>query len=415
MLKNKEKNKKKIVVHDIGELLTLSGAKKKAGRNITEKDLSPIPKAAFVIDHGKIEWMGKESHLPKSYIDASSVSLGGATVLPAFIEAHTHLLFGGDRSDEFERRNQGATYQEIAAQGGGILSTVRKTRKTSLEDLIVLGQKRVHEFLKQGVTTIEVKSGYGLSRGQEIKMLKAAQSLKKGRIVTTFLGAHAVGPEKKSSDDHLEEMMEVIPYIAKHKLALRVDIFIEKGYFNASQAKAYFQQAQKYGLERVAHCDQLSSQGGSVLAMQYQARSIDHLVYITHKEIEQLARSETVAVLLPGADFYLKLPFPPARLMIQKGVRVALASDFNPGSCPTQDISFIGVLARLEMKMSLPEVITAYTLNAAYALGLEKVLGTLEIGKAADFVVLEDSWSQLFYKVGKMPVREVWTHGERAY
>lgn len=400
------------IFRGIGSLFTLQGAALKKGRKITEADLSIINNACLVCDSGLIKWVGRRQDLPRSLARASvrDIDCAGATVLPAFVESHTHLVFAGSRSAEFEMRNCGFSYQQIAERGGGIISTVNKTRKTSLDELVAVAQKRVDEFVRQGVTAIEIKSGYALDEKNEIKMLKAAAQLKHARIIPTFLGAHALPPEYKGNPEGYIEFLitKILPKIARAKLAKRVDMFIESGYFNCDHAKAFFGAAQQLGFAISAHVEQLTYSGGTSFSLGIGAQSVDHVVQIKDLEIEALANSQSTAVLLPGADFYLKMAYPPARRLIDAGARVALASDFNPGTCPTQDISFIGLLARMNMQMSLPEVLTAYTLNAAYALGLENEVGSLEPGKIADFIVLDDEWTKLFYEVGHSPVCEVW-------
>lgn len=404
-----------LIVKNIETLLTLKGAANKKGRKITESDLGIITNAALVIENGKIVWLGSQVDLPKSYAKENfkEVSAENKTVMPGFVECHTHLVFAGDRSQEFELRNQGVSYSQIAAQGGGILSTVRATREVSVEDLKLVSQKRVNSFVKQGVTTLEIKSGYGLNLQAEIKQLEVAKGLQGPRVVTTFLGAHAKPPEFENYESYLQEVLQTfLPEIKKRNLAQRVDIFIEKGFFAAPMAESYLRAAQEMGFKITIHADQLSLSGGSELASKLKAQSADHVICVGDSEIAALQKSETVAVLLPTADFYLKCSYPPARKLIEAGVTVALATDFNPGTSPTQDLSFVGMLARLEMKMTLPEVISAYTVGAAQALGLQNEIGSLEVGKNADFIFLDSEWSELFYKIGDLDVSQTFVSGE---
>jgi len=403
-----------IVVTGISELLTLKGVAKKRGRKVEESDLGVIKDAALIVDQGQIQWVGPRRRL--KLVKGRKVDLGGRTVLPGFVECHTHTVFAGDRSDEFEQRVQGLTYQQIAEQGGGILSTVKATRKASAEELRSLTQDRVNVFVKQGVTTLEIKSGYGLDLKNEVKCLSLLSKLKGPSIVGTFLGAHALPPEFSSAQDYVEYLIKtVLPKIAGIERVERVDAFVEKGYFSPDQIKRLFGSARVLGLKPVVHADQLTLSGGTELALAAQALSADHLVQINKSLISELGNSSTVAVLLPAADFYLHLSYPPARTLLDAGTRVALATDFNPGSSPTQDLSFVGVLARLHMNMRLHEVITAYTYSAAAALGRERELGALLPGRRADFVVIDGGWRELFYQVGHHPVTQVWRDGRKIW
>lgn len=401
-------------------LLTFAGAAKKQGRRINGEDLGAIPKAAMVARAGRIVWVGPERRLPKALLAdlikkprrTREVDLRGSLVLPGFIDCHTHFLFAGNRADEFEQRNRGASYQEIAARGGGILSTVRATRGATAAGLARVAQERVESYLRQGVTTVEVKSGYGLDLSTETKMLQVAGRLKRARIVRTYLGPHAVPPEFSSAAAYLEQIIaHDLPVIKKKKLASRVDIFVEDGYFNAELARTYLRRAKELGFDLVVHAEQLSHSGGARVAVEFGARSAEHLIHIDKHDIQALAASELSCVLLPAADLYLRCPYPPARALLDAGARVALATDFNPGSSPTQNLSLVGVLARLEMRMTLPETLVALTVGPAFALGLEASLGSLETGKLCDFSALNGSWQDLFYSIGEMPIRGVWREG----
>ena len=399
------------VFKNIGTLLSLEDAAMKQGRQILEEDLSITSKAAMLVENGKIAWVGPQKSLPKTKgRKPKEVDLKGATVIPGLVECHTHSLFAGSRSEEFEMRLQGVSYQEIAKRGGGILSTMRATREASVMNLKQLTQKRVDGFARQGVTTLEIKTGYALDEKNEIKSLKTIRSLQGPRIVPTFLGAHSVPPEFSKAQDYLKYLQGFLP--AVRKLTDRLDIWIEKGFFEKEFSKAYLEKAKELGFQITIHADQLTLCGGAELAVELQALSADHVIQLQGREIELMAKSATTAVLLPMADLYMKCAYPPARDLIDAGARVALATDFNPGSCPSQDLALVGLLARLEMKMSLPEVIAAYTVGAAHALGLEENIGSLEAGKSADFVCLNDDWSRLFYSAGEMPIAKVFKQGQ---
>lgn len=409
--------------HDINEILTLTGAAQKGARCVQESDLGLIRDGAILEDSGRIVWIGrkkdaqremrkltqKDPSLRKKMNRLKEVSLSVGCVLPAFTECHTHLVFAGDRRDEFEMRNQGKTYQEIAAKGGGIRSTVRATRKAKSSDLLKLAENRAKDFLRQGVTTVEIKSGYGLTERDEIKILEVASQIRSVRTIRTYLGPHAI-PEGRKADEYLNEIIEkTLPKIKKKKLASRVDMFVEQNYYTLEQAKSYYDAAQKLGFRMTCHAEQLTRTGAAEWLAQLSADSVDHLVQVNDSDIQRLSRSETTCVLLPTSDFYLRMKYPPARSLIDAGARVALATDYNPGTSPTQDLSLVGVLARLEMKMSLAEVIVAYTLGAAYALNLQGQLGSLEAGKLCEFVALDGSWKDLFYQVGHHPVKKTVT------
>lgn len=405
-----------ILYRNIGTLLTLEGAAAKQGRGVLESDLGLHHKMQIYVEGGKIAWIG--TRLPKEYTRSvkREVDMQKRTVLPGFIECHTHLIFAGDRAAEFEMRNQGVSYQEIAKQGGGILSTMKNTRQASLQRLTELGQRRAQHFVSQGVTTLEAKSGYALNLKDEVKMLQASRAIKGPRVVNTFLGAHALPPEFKTYSEYLDYLArEVLPVIRKKNLAERVDIFIEKGFFPREEAQRYLEKAKSLGFDVVAHADQLTLSGGADVAIKVGALSGDHLLQVGESEVQRLAKSEVTCVLLPAADLYMKTLYPPARKMIDAGARVALATDFNPGSSPTQDLSFVGLLARLEMKMTLPEVIAAYTVGASYALNLQNRVGSLEVGKCADFIGIEQDWKTLFYSVGELSRKEVFIHGKRVF
>jgi len=414
--------KEAVLFENIRELLTLSPAARKQGRSPQEEDLGILKDAKLLSLNGKIAWVGlskdwREEILAEKGLSGTTVeriSLENAVVVPGFVESHTHLIFAGDRSHEFEWRQLGQSYQQIASQGGGIRFTVRQTREASSEELLKLAQQRVREFVRQGVTVLEIKSGYGLDIATEERILKVAKQLKGPDIVRTYLGPHALAPEAANVEEYMEKIIHHhLPYIVHEELAERADIFIEQGYFSPHLAQAYWQAAQASGLHLCGHVEQMTHAGGTALGLKMQAQSLDHLVHIQEDEIQQLARSSTVAVLLPTSDYYLRIPYPPARQLLDAGAIVALATDYNPGTSPTQDLAFVGMLARLEMKMTLPEVIVAYTVSAAQALGWLSRVGSLDIEKQCDFVVLEGSWQELFYSVGHQPARSTWKLGKK--
>ena len=417
------------VLRHIHRLVTLKGVAAKQGKKPTEEDLGVIKNGAIIKEKEKILWVGEDDKVGQGFReclkdsehtmeDFQEVSMRGCTVLPGLIDCHTHSVFAGSRAHEFEWKLQGMSYQDIAKNGGGIVSTVKATREASEKKLYDIAHKRLNRFMCQGVTTVEMKSGYGLSKDSELKILKVHKNLQKQtpmRIISTYMGPHTKSPDATNLDEYLKECLALIPEIAQKKLASRVDIFIEKGFFTPKHAEIFFKEAQKHGLNIAAHVEQLSTFKGLEMALKYKAQSIEHAVYSSPQQIQKLAKSKTVAVLLPASDFYLKMKYPPARKMIDKGVPVALSTDFNPGTSPTQDINFTGLLARIEMKMTLPEVITAWTYNAALALGLQSEIGSLEPGKSADFAVFDSHWRELFYRVGEWPLLETWGQGKIIY
>ncbi len=368
---------------------------------------------AMVIENGLIAWIGPQNKISKKIKFKKEIDLKKKKILPAFIECHTHSVFAGSRADEFELRNNGVCYLEIAKKGGGILSTMKKTRAASAKDLLACAQERVNNFIRQGVATVEIKSGYALDLKNEIKTLEVIKKIKTARVISTFLGAHAKPPEYDSYGKYLDYLaVEVLPIVKKKKLSHRVDIFIEKNFFEVSEARKYLSTAKRLGFEVTIHANQLSLSGGAELALELQAQSADHVIHLTDETIQYFARNKTVAVLLPAADLYMKCPYPPARNLIDSGATVALATDYNPGSCPTQDLSLVGLLARLEMKMTLSEVFKAYTINAARALGIDHEEGTLAVGKRANFISTDAELTDFFYSAGAMPSHQLFILGK---
>lgn len=402
--------------------MSLEGAASKRGRRVLESDLGFRKNQCLVVYKDKILWIGDDRKLSlrkfgfSRKVPTQEISGQGHLVSPGWVEAHTHLVFSGTRSDEFESRLRGTSYQEIAKNGGGILSTMKATRKVSAKQLLLESTERVQKFISQGVSTLEIKSGYGLSFESEVKILQVIQKLKKQRgprILATFLGPHAKSPEFPTTQEYLDDLLRKLQSRKDlKKLADRADIFIERGFFEQGQAKQYLLACQKLGLDLTIHADQLSQSGGTEVALELKALSADHVLQIDQGLIYRLGQSSTVAVLLPAADFYLRCPYPKARELIDAGACVALATDFNPGSSPTQDLALIGLLARLEMKMTLPEVIAAYTVGASRALGLGEIIGSLEPGKSADFIFSDQGWNEFFYSVGAMSPAQVWSRGK---
>lgn len=351
-----------------------------------------ISDAALAIKDGTIAWLGAQHKLPDCEA-ATTRSVAGQWLTPALIDCHTHLIFGGDRADEFELRLLGTSYEEIAKQGGGIMSTLRATRAASAEELFQSGMQRLRALAAEGVATIEIKSGYGLDVENEIKMLEVARRLgsESGLSVrTTLLAAHAVPPEYQDDADGYIDVIcnELLPYVAEHNLADAVDAYCESIAFRAPQVARVFAAARELDLPVKLHADQLSDGGGGELAAHFEAMSADHLEYTSHSGIKAMARAETTAVLLPGAFLSLgETQLPPIDTMRELGVAMALASDFNPGTSPVCSLRHAMLLGARLFKLSPQECLAGVTRNAAKALQLDHDRGTLEVGNRADIAV----------------------------
>ncbi len=414
------KNYANLIVTNISQLITLDGDN--APRKGTEmSDLRIVFNGALAAFNGKIVWIGSDAELSaniRTDKHTKIVDANQCTVMPGFVEPHTHLVFGGSREDEFARKIAGVPYMQIAAEGGGIKRTVRDTREESEEELYLKGVTRIKEALKFGITTLEIKSGYGLNFETEMKILKVAQKLKKTmpvNIAVTFLGAHEI-PENKTRSDYLDEICnEMIPYVSENGLAEFCDVFCEKGVFTLDEAERVLLEGKKHGLLPKIHADQLTSGGGAELAARLGAVSADHLDYISDNGMQQLSKHNVVGVLLPGAVFFLGLEkYPPARKMISSGVPVALSTDFNPGSCMSLNIHLMMTIACVRCRMTIPETIVATTINAACALKYQNSAGSLSTGKNADFIILDCSSPEMIpYHFGHNHVREVFCRGKQ--
>lgn len=381
--------------------------------------LGLITDGTLVLRDGMVEWVGPTSQLPPLENDADTIWLdcAGKVVLPGFIDSHTHLLFAGSRVDEFEQRLRGMSYAAIAERGGGILSTVERVRRSSKEELKALARPRLRRMVQNGVTTVEVKSGYGLTPRDEIKCLEAIAELNvEGpcELVPTFLGAHAVPPEYRADrEGYLHSLCtEMLPEIARQGLADFCDVFCETGVFSIAESRRILMRARDLGLRLKLHADELSPLGGAELAAELGAVSADHLLCVTDAGIDALAKSGTVATLLPGTAFFLGVAYAPARRLIERGVAVALASDCNPGTCMTENLPLLGTMACTQMGMWPSEVLTALTHNAAAALGRADRLGSLTPGKQADVLICAVAdYREIFYHFGMNHVERVYKCG----
>ena len=402
------------VILGCSELLTLAGPMRpRAGEELRE--LAIIRDGAMRIHDGVIEWVGARRDADTS--GAEILDAGGRVVMPGFVDAHTHPVFAGNRADEFEMRAEGATYQEIAAAGGGIRSTVRKTRAAGEYELRAAASRYVEWFLRNGTTTIEAKSGYGLSLQDELKLLSVIQTLTPLRVVPTFLGAHEVPDEYRGRRGEYLDLVihEMLPRAAE--IARFCDVFCEPRVFPVEDARRVLQAARARGLGLRMHADQLESGGGAHLAAELGAATADHLEHTDASGIAALERAGVQPVLLPGAVYALgSRRYPDARAMIAARLAVVIATDFNPGSSPTPSMPMILSLAATQMKMTPAEAITASTINAAFSLGLGREIGSLEPGKRADFVIHDCAdHRELAYFFGIEPAYEVYIAGERVY
>lgn len=383
-------------------------------------DLHIIPDGTVVIEEGVITKVGDTAKV-LSELDISGFQIIDATgkaVLPGFVDSHTHFIFGGYRAEEFSWRLQGKSYMDIMAQGGGIASTVEATRKATKEELIALGKKRLDSMLAFGVTTVEGKSGYGLDYDTEIKQLDAMGELDATHpvdIARTFLGAHALPKDFSGNEEGFIDYLirEVLPDVANKKLAEFCDIFCEKGVFSVSQSRRLLENARSFGLRLKIHADEITPLGGTELAVELGSISADHLLYASDNGIRKMAQTGTVATLLPITAFSLKEPFARARFIIDNGCAVALATDFNPGSCFSESIPLLFSLATIYMGMTPEESVTALTINGAAAIGREQSIGSLDVGKIGDAVLLEfPSYRYIPYHIGVNCVEKVIKRGQ---
>src|SRR6516164_6985263 len=408
-----------LAVLHASQLVTLIGPKRpRVGRELSE--LGIIRDGGMLIRDGKIEKVGPSDEIEKNLGDAEIVDARGRVVMPGFVDAHTHLIFVGNRLDDFERRSRGETYEQIAKAGGGIWSTVEKTRAASERDLLTQAKKHANWFLRGGTTTVEAKSGYGLTVEDELKILRVLRQLKEEvplEIVPTFLGAHAV-PRELSPDEYLDVVItEMLPRVSAEKLAEFCDVFCERGYFDIDKSRQILSAAKKLGLSLRGHVDQLTNSGGAKLMAEMGATTADHLEQTDEQGIAAMKKANVQPVLLPGSVYALGLSrYPRAREMIEAGLAIVLATDFNPGSSPTPSMPMVLSLACTQMKMSPAEAITASTVNAAYSVNRGDKIGSLEPGKLANVVIFDcEDYRELAYWFGVQQTHSVYIKGERVF
>ena len=387
-----------LIVRNIGLLATMAGPVPRLGRRMA--DAGYITRAAVAAAGGRIVYAGPENGLDPAIVsgsDAVTLDAGGGAVIPGLVDAHTHVAFAGDRDEEIRRRLAGASYAEIAAAGGGIVTTVAATRSASREELAAAIGSRLDEMLLQGTTTAEIKSGYGLETAAEVRSLEAIRAAALAHpvgVVPTFLGAHEVPPEHRADRARYLDVLvgEMIPEVARLRLAVFCDVFCEQGVFTVAESRRVLAAARERGMKLRLHADELAWTGGAELAAEMGARSADHLLFVSDQGARALADAGCAATLLPAAAFYLRLGrFAPARSLIEAGVPVALATDANPGGGLSPSLPFAMALACFGMGLSLEEALAAATVNAAYSLDVQGQVGSVEVGKRADLVILRSA------------------------
>lgn len=384
---------KKLIIKNASELVTCRGKAPKKGSDMS--NIGIIYNGSVVIEDGIIVDVDEAVNISSRYDESEYevIDASEKAVLPGFIDSHTHLIFGGYRADEFSWRLRGDTYMSIMERGGGITSSVRATRSTVLEEFVETGRKRLDKMMAFGVTTVEGKSGYGLDEETEIRQLEAMRILNESHpvdIAATFLGPHSVLPEWKGKEDEfIDYMIEVMKKVRERNLAEFADIFCEKNVFSIEQSRRFLKSAKEMGLKLKIHADEIVRLGGAELAAELGAVSADHLLQASDEGIRMMAEKDVVATLLPATAFCLKEDYARARDIIDSGCAVALATDFNPGSCFTNSIPLVIALAAIQMRMSVEEIITALTINAASALSRQDSIGSIEAGKKADIIILE--------------------------
>jgi imidazolonepropionase len=406
----------------INNIKLLVGVRKE-NKLLRGKELSVLPSlenAYLIIEDGVISGFGEMSSVPVSkFQKLQTIDATGQFVLPAWCDSHTHLVYAASREEEFVDKIKGLSYADIAAKGGGILNSARKLSQASEDELFNLAWIRLDEIARTGTGAVEIKSGYGLSVEDELKMLRVIKRLKeKSKLIirSTFLGAHAFPLEyKENHEGYIDLVIEqMLPVIAKDKLADYIDVFCEKGFFSAQETEMICHAGTKVGLKPKLHVNQLNSIGGIETAIKLKALSVDHLETMSDDEISLLGKSGMIATLLPTAAFFLRMPFPPARKLIESGAAVALASDYNPGSSPSGNMNLVVAMCCIQMRMLPEEAINAATINGAYAMEVENELGSISIGKKANLIFTKpiSSLAYLPYSFGSNLIDKVMINGE---
>jgi imidazolonepropionase len=408
-----------LIVDNASEMITVGGDSRKARKGRSLQDIGIIRDGALIIQNGIIAAVGPRNEVLSSYDtdEAITIDATGKVVMPGFVDPHTHLVFAGSRESELQWKIEGASYADIADKGGGIVSTMNATREAASEELFDLAKDRLDVMMRHGTTSVEVKSGYGLNIEAEVKILEVAEQLSEQHqldVSSTFLGAHAIPPEfKDHPDGYVDHVIDdMLPRVADEELADFCDVFCEEGYFDVDQSLKILNEGKTYGLIPKLHADELSDLGGAKLAAQVGAISADHLEKSSDDGIGQMADNNVIGVLLPGTSFSTNIGYVDARRMIDMGLPVALATDFNP-NCWTKSMQFMISLACYKMKMFPSEAIVASTINAAHAIGRAHEIGSLEPGKQGDAVVLDlENHEQIPYRFASNHVETVIKMGE---
>ena len=380
--------------------------------------LPALQNAYLLIEDNLISSFGTMENLPE-VADAAVIDATGKTVLPAWCDSHTHIVYAGNRVQEFVDRINGLSYEEIANRGGGILNSAKKLNETSEDEIYDQSKTRLEEVMLQGTGAVEIKSGYGLTVEGELKMLRVIKKLKENypvAIKATFLGAHAFPTEfKENHSGYIDTLInEMLPKIAEEKLADYIDAFLETGYFSVEETERIMEAGKKYGLPAKIHVNQFTTINGIAACVKHGALSVDHLEIVTDEDIEVLKNSDTMPVALPSCSYFISIPYTPARKMIQAGLPLALATDFNPGTTPSGNMNFVVATACIKMKMTPEEAINAATINGAYAMGLSKTHGSITVGKHANLIITKPitSFYQLPYAFGTDLIDQVVIEGK---
>ena len=406
----------RLVLKNIGSLLVVENEPKAYVAGAEMEKVHSLNAAWLAIENGLIDCYGEGEVIP--FADDEVLDCKGGMVLPAFCDSHTHLVYAGSREREYEDKIRGLSYEEIAKRGGGILNSSALLSETSEEDLYQQSLPRIREIIRSGTGALEIKSGYGLNTRDELKMLRVIRRLKEEMPVTiksTFLGAHAVPAAFKSRQDKYVDQVvqEMIPAVAAEGLADYIDVFCDRGFFTVEQTGRILEAGAKYGLPPKIHANELDYSGGIQVGVKYGARSVDHLEFTGEEELAALKSSTTMATILPGASLFLGISFAPARKMIEAGLPVALASDYNPGSSPSGNMELIMSLGIMQLRMLPNEVLNAVTRNGAYAMGLEQTHGTITPGRIANLIVTKpiSSFGFMPYSYGASQISKVILNG----
>lgn len=382
------------LIKNIGLLAGIQETPKTLLRGAEMAEYHTMANAWLVLDNGRISDYGPMPDYPIPAEMQMVIDAGGGAVFPSFCDSHTHLVYAGSREGEFVDKIRGLSYAEIAKRGGGILNSADRLHNASEEELYEQAMRRIREILLKGTGAVEIKSGYGLNTADELKMLRVIRRIKQTtpiKVIPTFLGAHAVGREYIGRQSEYVDMIvnEMIPAVGEEKLAFYIDVFCDKGFFTPEETIRILEAGAKYGLRGKIHGQELADSGGVEAAVKCNALSVDHLESMTDRDIELLRGSETMPTALPGTSFFLNMPFAPARKMIEAGLGVAIASDYNPGSTPSGDMKFAVSLACIKMRLQPAEAINAATINSAYAMGVSDSYGSITPGKVANFFITE--------------------------